>query len=105
MYIYFGSMVEFRAQSVHGKDETPFLLKRITELTKGQSLAASMYPITWKSLYMCLLLLLFKKTSLWSRTMLKSVLELLSNYPSLNQHEHVLYIRIVVNNNNNATPT
>lgn len=38
---------QFRAQSVHGKDETPFLLKRITELTKGQSLAASMYPTPW----------------------------------------------------------
>lgn len=95
MYIYLGSMVEFRAQSVHGKDETPFLLKRITELTKGQSLAASMYPITWKSLYMCLLIL-FKKISLWSRTMLKSVPELLSNCPSLNQHEHVLYIGIMI---------
>ncbi|CDH53349.1 indigoidine synthase a family protein [Lichtheimia corymbifera JMRC:FSU:9682] len=35
------AVAEARAQSVHGKDETPFLLKRITELTKGQSLAAN----------------------------------------------------------------
>lgn len=97
-------MIKFRAQSVHGKDETPFLLKRITELTKGQSLAASMYPITWKSLCMRLLIYaLSKKISPWSRTMLKSVPELLSNCPSLNQHEHVLYVRITISNNA-ATP-
>lgn len=46
-WIFTWILHQFRAQSVHGKDETPFLLKRITELTKGQSLAASMYPTTW----------------------------------------------------------
>ncbi|CAO3651887.1 unnamed protein product [Mucor hiemalis] len=34
---------EARANNVRGKEETPFLLKRIAELTKGESLAASEY--------------------------------------------------------------
>lgn len=35
------AIAEARANNVHGKEETPFLLKRIAELTKGESLAAS----------------------------------------------------------------
>jgi pseudouridine-5'-phosphate glycosidase len=30
-----------RSNNIFGKEETPFLLKRIAELTKGESLAAS----------------------------------------------------------------
>ncbi|CAO3672163.1 unnamed protein product [Umbelopsis vinacea] len=33
---------EARSKGIHGKDETPFLLKRIGEITKGDSLKASM---------------------------------------------------------------
>ncbi|SAL95430.1 hypothetical protein [Absidia glauca] len=32
---------EARSQGVRGKEETPFLLKRITELTRGKSLEAN----------------------------------------------------------------
>lgn len=39
---------EARASNVRGKEETPFLLKRIAELTKGESLAASKYGSTEK---------------------------------------------------------
>ncbi|KAF1797307.1 pseudouridine-5'-phosphate glycosidase [Mucor lusitanicus] len=35
------AIAEARANNVHGKEETPFLLKRIAELTKGESLAAN----------------------------------------------------------------
>lgn len=30
-----------RTENIKGKEETPFLLKRIAELTKGESLSAS----------------------------------------------------------------
>lgn len=39
------AIAEARANNVHGKEETPFLLKRIAELTKGESLAAS--KLSW----------------------------------------------------------
>ncbi|ORE10945.1 indigoidine synthase A-like protein [Rhizopus microsporus var. microsporus] len=35
------AIAEARAENIKGKEETPFLLKRITELTKGESLSAN----------------------------------------------------------------
>lgn len=45
------TLFKSRSNNVRGKDETPFLLKRIAELTKGESLAASkvLYANTKKS--------------------------------------------------------
>lgn len=37
------AIFEARSNHVVGKEETPFLLKRIAELTQGESLAASKY--------------------------------------------------------------
>ncbi|KAL9554218.1 hypothetical protein MBANPS3_002925 [Mucor bainieri] len=44
------AIAEARANNVHGKEETPFLLKRIAELTKGESLAASKLDMVWHML-------------------------------------------------------
>ncbi|KAI8987388.1 indigoidine synthase A family protein [Mycotypha africana] len=35
------AIAEARAKNIHGKEETPYLLKRINELTRGESLAAN----------------------------------------------------------------
>ena len=36
---------EMEALGIHGKDETPFLLKRIVELTGGESLEANIHLV------------------------------------------------------------
>jgi pseudouridylate synthase len=36
------AVAEANAEGIHGKDVTPFLLKRITEITEGRSLAANL---------------------------------------------------------------
>ncbi|RCI05275.1 hypothetical protein CU098_002077, partial [Rhizopus stolonifer] len=39
---------EARSDRITGKEETPYLLKRIAELTQGESLAASKYIINFQ---------------------------------------------------------
>ena len=36
------AVAEASVKGIHGKDVTPFLLKRITEITEGRSLAANL---------------------------------------------------------------
>lgn len=45
------AIAEARATNVRGKEETPFLLKRIAELTKGESLAASKLGLIFDLLF------------------------------------------------------
>ena len=50
MHMYFMDFFFFRDQGIQGKEVTPFVLQKVNEITKGQSLYASILEKKWRKL-------------------------------------------------------